>query len=65
MCPGEQCVQYDLMDTTLLTPLIMRLQIMYVIIVVAYLLMRNRIFSEIPGGQPAFKDRNPMIVRGI
>jgi LytS/YehU family sensor histidine kinase len=53
------------MDTTLLTPLIMRLQIMYVIIVVAYLLMRNRIFSEIPGGQPAFKDRNPMIVRGM
>jgi len=63
MCPGEQCVQYDPMDTTLLTSLVTLLPMMCVIIGVAYLLTRSRIFPEIPRGHPALTVRILMIVK--
>lgn len=51
MCPGEQCVQYDPMDTLLTSPITL-LQMMCVIIVVACLHTRSRIFPQIHDGHP-------------
>ena len=43
------------MDATILTSLIVLLQIICVIVVAAYLLTRSRLFSEVLDGYPAIK----------
>jgi len=50
------------MDTTILSSLITLLQMMCVIIVVAYLLTRSRIFPEILDGHPTLKVQLIMVV---
>jgi sigma-B regulation protein RsbU (phosphoserine phosphatase) len=50
------------MDSTILSSLLVLLQLMSVIIVVAYLLTRSRIFSEVLDGHPAVKTQIILIL---